>query len=484
MVQFLSNEEARQGLVPLIIGGKDSEGSNIFVVKNPDGKAVWKATGASVKDAVKAVEAAEAALPAWAATKPAARRDIFLRAADIFSQRYEEFVRIQVDETGADPVFVNWILKLTIDNLKEVAGKCSLVQGTIPTCGEEGRAALVLREPYGVILGIAPWNAPWPLGVRAFSLALAAGNTCVLKGPELAPKCFYAIVDTFRQAGLPDGVLNLVFHRPQDASEITTTLISHPAVKKVNYTGSTAIGSIISATAGKYLKPIITELGGKASLIVLADADIEKAAAAATMGAFLHAGQVCMATERVIVHASIAEKFISAFKDSTAATYGPSAPVPTLVNGTGAQKTKKLVSKALEQGAEVLFGDITDLTSITSAKMKPIILDRVEKGSDLHVHESFGPSVAIYRFETEAEALAIANDTEYGLSGAVFTTDLAAGLRIARGYETGAVHINHMTIFDDSNLPHGGAKQSGFGRFSALAGLDEWLRYKVVTYDA
>jgi acyl-CoA reductase-like NAD-dependent aldehyde dehydrogenase len=157
MVQFLSNEEARQGLVPLIIGGKDTQGSNIFVVKNPDGKAVWEATGASVNDAVKAVEAAEAALPAWAATKPAARRDIFLRAADIFSQRYEEFVRIQVDETGADPVFVNWILKLTIDNLKEVAGKCSLVQGTIPTCGEEGRAALVLREPYGVILGIAPW---------------------------------------------------------------------------------------------------------------------------------------------------------------------------------------------------------------------------------------------------------------------------------------------------------------------------------------
>jgi acyl-CoA reductase-like NAD-dependent aldehyde dehydrogenase len=324
--------------------------------------------------------------------------------------------------------------------------------------------------------------------VRAFSLALAAGNTCVLKGPELAPKCFWGIVDAFRQAGLPDGVLNLVYHRPQDASEITTALIAHPAVKKVNFTGSTAVGSIISAIAGKYLKPIITELGGKASLIVLADADIEKAAAAAAMGAFLHAGQVCMSTERVIVHASVVDKFIDAFKASTAASYdGPNTRVPTLVNTTGALKTKSLVSKALKEGAEVLFGDTTELkedsSAYSTAYMKPVILKGVKKGTDLYVHESFGPSVAIYTFETEAEAVEIANDTEYGLAGAVFTSDLAAGIRIAKVYETGAVHINHMTIYDSSNLPHGGTKSSGFGRFSAMAGLDEWLRYKVVTYD-
>ena len=165
-------------------------------------------------------------------------------------------------------------------------------------------------------------NAPWPLGVRAISYALAAGNTCVLKGPELAPRCFYALVSAFREAGFPDGCLNMVFHRPQDASEITTALIAHPAVKKVNFTGSTAVGSVIAATAGKYLKPIITELGGKASTIVLADADLQKAAMACTMGAFLHAGQVCMATERVIVHSSVADKFIAAFKECTNKTYG------------------------------------------------------------------------------------------------------------------------------------------------------------------
>ena len=292
-------------------------------------------------------------------------------------------------------------------------------------------------------------------------------------------------MDIFREAGLPDGCLNLIFHRPRDAAQITEKLISHPGVKKVNFTGSTAVGSIIAAMAGKYLKPIITELGGKASTIVLADADIKKAAKACTMGAFLHAGQVCMATERVIVHTSIFDAFTTAFTESTNQQYGEKSQSPILVTAGGANKTKRLVKAALTNGAKVVHGDPKESLepNLSSTGMRPIILTDVNKGSELHENESFGPSVAIYRFETENEALAIANDTEYGLSGAVFTQDLAAGLRIARGYETGAVHINAMTIHDESNLPHGGTKRSGWGRFSGLAGLDEYLRSKVVTFD-
>ena len=328
-------------------------------------------------------------------------------------------------------------------------------------------------------------NAPWPLGVRAISYALIAGNTCVLKGSELSPRCFHALVSAFREAGLPDGCLNLVFHHPQDASEVTTALIAHPAVKKVNFTGSTAVGSIIAATAGKYLKPIITELGGKASTIVLADADIKKAAMASTMGAFLHAGQVCMATERVIVHSSVARDFTAAFKESTNNLYGPNGRSPMFVTAAGAAKTKALVKSALANGAEVILGDPKESQQLdlTSTTMRPIILANVQKGTEMFEKESFGPAVALYTFETEEEALAIANDTEYGLSGAVFTRDLGAGLRIAKGYETGAVHINAMTIHDESNLPHGGSKKSGFGRFTGQLGLEEWLRVKVVTYE-
>jgi len=328
-------------------------------------------------------------------------------------------------------------------------------------------------------------NAPWPLGCRAVSFALAAGNTCILKGPELSPRCYYEIVSIFREAGLPDGCLNLIIHRPQDAAEITNTLIAHPAVKKVNFTGSTAVGSIIAATAGKYLKPIITELGGKASMIVLADADIQKAAMACTMGSFLHAGQICMATERVIVQASIADEFTTAFKECTNKSYGPEGHSPIFVSAAGANKTKSLVKAALAKGAKVILGDPKESTEADSSStgMRPIILTNVNKGSELYENESFGPCVALYTFETEEEALAIANDTQYGLSGAVFTQNLAAGLRIAKGYETGAVHINTMTIHDESNLAHGGTKQSGFGRFTAQQGLEEWLRSKVVTYE-
>ena len=308
-------------------------------------------------------------------------------------------------------------------------------------------------------------NAPWPLGCRAVAYALAAGNTCVLKGPELSPRCYHAIVSIFKEAGLPDGCLNLVFHRPQDAPQITEKLIAHPAVKKVNFTGSTAVGSIIAAISGKYLKPIITELGGKASTIVLADADIKKAAIACTMGAFLHAGQVCMATERIIVHASIVDEFTTAFRESTNQQYGPKGHCPVFVTAGGANKTKGLVKAALTKGAQVVLGDPEESLKPdpSSTRMMPIILTNVNKGSELYENESFGPSVAIYTFETEEEALAIANDTEYGLSGAVFTKDLTAGLRIARGYETGAVHINAMTIHDESNLPHGGHEEEWMG---------------------
>ena len=323
------------------------------------------------------------------------------------------------------------------------------------------------------------------MGTRAVIYALAAGNTVVLKGSELSPRCYYILASAFREAGFPNGVLNMVFHRRDDAPKITETLISHPAVKKINFTGSTAVGSIIAAMAGKYLKPVITELGGKGSAIILADADLKRAAAACSMGAFQHAGQVCMSTERIIVHKTVVDAFTKAFQAATDEQYGAGRPSPVLVTPTGANKTKSLVRSALKSGAEVVFGDPNESTDADQASpfMRPIVLKNVKPGSGLYENESFGPSVAIYTFETDEEALAIANDTEYGLSGAVFTENLTAGLRIARGYETGAVHINAMTIHDESNLPHGGTKNSGFGRFSGLAGIEEYLRSKVITFD-
>ena len=266
--------------------------------------------------------------------------------------------------------------------------------------------------------------------------ALAAGNTTILKAPELSPRCFWAIGSIFKQAGLPDGCLNVLAHRPQDAAEITTLLIEHPAVKKINFTGSTAVGSIIASTAGKNLKPCLMELGGKASAIVLADADLTKAANGCALGAFFHSGQVCMATERVIVHSSIAAEFSERFKTATTTFFGGDNPAPVLVTSAGVKKNHKLVADALEKGAKVVAGDINAKES-SETRMRPIIVEGVKKDMDLYYGESFGPTVSLFVVESEAEAIELANDTEYGLSCAVFTENLSAGFRVAKQIESG-----------------------------------------------
>ena len=279
-------------------------------------------------------------------------------------------------------------------------------------------------------------NAPFILGFRAVSYALAAGNTCVLKGSELCPRCFWAIGSIFKAAGLPDGVVNVIFHRSQDAPDVTNAIIAHPFVKKINFTGSTATGSIIAAQAGKFLKPVLMELGGKAPAIVLKDANLQKAAEACAVGAFSHSGQICMSTERILVHSSIAEKFREALKTAVEKIYGKDSPALVLVNAPPVQKNKKLVEQALSKGARILTGDL-NAKEHSDTRMRPIIVDGVTKDMDMYQTESFGPTTSLIVVDSEEEAVEIANDTEYGLSSAVFTEDLAAGLRIAKQIETG-----------------------------------------------
>ena len=227
-------------------------------------------------------------------------------------------------------------------------------------------------------------------------------------------------------------------HRPQDAPAVTNALIEHPAVKKINYTGSTAVGAIIAATAGKHLKPVLMELGGKASAIVLKDADLDKAALGCALGAFLHSGQVCMSTERILVHSSIIEPFKAVLGKTISRLHPTSGPAPVLIQSSGVSKNKSLVTKALSSGAKLVYGDHPDSTSETSEhRMQPIVIEGVNKEHDIFYQESFGPTVSLYPFETEEEALELANDTEYGLAASVFTENLGSGLRIAKGIETG-----------------------------------------------
>ncbi|CCF32430.1 aldehyde dehydrogenase [Colletotrichum higginsianum] len=479
-----SGTDAAQGPIPLVINGKDVVTETTFPKVGPlENKQIWTASAASEADAIAAADAAQAAFPAWSKTKPSRRRDIFLRAADIMDKRRVELGEYMRQEVGANQGYQDFILGLAIEGLKDTAGKIAdACTGSVPDSIHDGMRAIVYKRPYGVVLGIAPWNAAYHLGLRAVTFALAAGNTTVLKGSELLPKCYWAMVDVFREAGLPDGCLNLVLHRPEDASAITNTLIAHPAVRKINFTGSSRVGSIVSAEAGRHLKPVLMELGGKSNAVVLADADLEKAALHCAVGAFINAGQICMSTERILVHSSVAEQFESAFKASVDKIFGSAPDTPMLITAGSVTRNQALVQDAVSKGAKTLgLSPELDQGKVPT-QMRPVILTNVNPTMDLYGGESFGPSVSIYTFETEDDMVELANDTEYGLAASIYSEDLRAAFRIADRLESGAVHINSMTVHDEFALPHGGVKKSGFGRFNGTKGLEEFLYCKSVTW--
>ncbi|KAK5741077.1 hypothetical protein LTR17_004227 [Elasticomyces elasticus] len=468
--------------VPLWIAGKEVQTDTTFDVISPaTQEKLWSSSSVSAKQALEAIDAAQTAFKTWRYTKPAEIRKILLKAADIMEARQEELASYMQKETGALAGFTGFNISTTVENLRDVAGRPANILGEIPKVSAPGQGAFLFKEPYGVIFGAAPWNAPYILGTRAFLYALAAGNSVILKGSELSPRVFWAIGSVMKEAGLPDGVLSVIYHRPEDAVDVTNAIIESPHIKKVNFTGSTAVGAIYASKAGKELKPVLMEHGGKASAIVCEDAEIETAAMQCAMGSFFHAGQVCMATERILVNRKIIDQFAEALKGATEKVYASNGEAPVLVAKATVEKNHKLLSDAVSKGGKVILGDV-EAKEDSAYRMRPIIVSDVKKGMDLYYTESFGPSVSLIAVDNDDEAIEIANDTEYGLSGAVFTSNLGRGLKIAKQIDTGAVHINSMSIHDEALLPHGGVKKSGWGRFNAQWGLEEFLKLKTVTY--
>ncbi|KAH7001495.1 aldehyde dehydrogenase domain-containing protein [Ilyonectria destructans] len=468
--------------VPLLINGSDHHSIQAFDVVSPaTGKVVHRCHSASVDDANLAVEAAAKALKTWRKTPPEQRRDIFLRAAEVMERRRTELRQYMGDETGGEADWTDFNLTVSINHIKDVAGRIATVEGSFPTTMSPDTSAIVMQEPYGVVLAIAPWNAPYILGTRAVIFPIATGNTVVFKGSELSPRTMLSIASVFQEAGLPDGVLNVIFNERSSAAAVTSALIQNPHVRKINFTGSTAVGRIIAKLAGDHLKPVVLELGGKAPAIVWEDADLDLAAEQCALGAFINSGQVCMSTEKILVHKAIRSEFEKKLAASVAKIFSAENDAPVLISAAAVGKNKALVKDAVSNGASIVHGDL-DLQETTQTRLRPIIVSNVTTDMDLYKTESFGPTVSILEIETEDEAIRLANDTEYGLSSAVFTSDLRRGLRIAREIETGAVHINNMSVHDESGLPHGGAKSSGYGRFNSSAGLSEWVRSKTVTF--
>ena len=472
--------------VQLLIGEGEIQSSNsaIFERRNPvTGQVATRAAAATIADARAAADAAAAAFPAWSQTGPSERRAMLNRAADALEARTQDFVRAMAEETGATEGWSQFNAHLAAGMLREAAAMTTRITGEVIPSDKPGCLAMAIRQPAGVVLGIAPWNAPIILGVRAIALPLACGNTVVLKASELCPATQHLIGKALREGGLPPGVANVVTNAPVDAAPIVETLIAHPAVRRINFTGSTKVGRVIAQLAARELKPVLLELGGKAPLIILEDADLEEAVNAATFGAFMNQGQICMSTERIIVVDAIADAFVEKFraKVATMAVGDPregKTPLGAVVDRKTVDHVRSLVDDAVGMGAVAVNSGEAD-----GVLMPAHVVDKVTPAMKLFREESFGPVVAVVRARDEQEAIVLANDTEYGLSAAVFTRDTARGLRVARQIKSGICHVNGPTVHDEPQMPFGGVKASGYGRFGGKAGIDSFTELRWVTIE-
>jgi acyl-CoA reductase-like NAD-dependent aldehyde dehydrogenase len=436
-----------------------------------------------VDDAAAAADEAAAALSGWAALGPGARRAALTRAADAMVARQADFIAAMQAETGATAAWAGFNHMLAVNMVREAAAMTTQIGGEVIPSDKPGCIAMAVREPVGVVLGIAPWNAPIILGVRAIAMPLACGNTVVLKASEQCPETHALIVRCFVDAGLGDGVVNLVTNAPQDAGEVVGALIDHPAVRRINFTGSTAVGRIIAKRAAEHLKPCLLELGGKAPLLVLDDADLDEAVKAAAFGAFMNQGQICMSTERIIVVDAVADAFVEKFA-AKVATLGVGDPcegkaaLGAVIDRKTVDHVDTLVNDALNAGGVLVSGGASE-----GVLMPAHVVDRVTPDMRLFREESFGPVVAVIRARGEADAIALANDTEYGLSASVFTRDIARGLKVARAIKSGICHVNGPTVHDEAQMPFGGVKASGYGRFGGKAGIDAFTELRWITVE-
>jgi benzaldehyde dehydrogenase (NAD) len=423
------------------------------------------------------------AFPAWAAMGPNARRSILVNAAVALESKADAFVDAMMAEVGATKGWALFNLGLAAGMVREAAAITTQISGEVIPSDKPGCLAMALREPVGVILGIAPWNAPIILGVRAIAVPLACGNAVILKASENCPRTHSIIVEAFAEAGFPDGVVNVVTNAPADAAEVVGALIDAPQVKRINFTGSTAVGRIIAKRAAEHLKPVLLELGGKAPLIVLEDADLDEAVKAAAFGAFMNQGQICMSTERIIVVDSVAEAFSAKFaaKAKSMATGDPregATPLGAVVDQRTVVHVNGLIDDALGKGAVAIAGGKAE-----SVLMPATVIDGVTDSMQLYREESFGPIVAIIRAKDEADAIRLANDSQYGLSASVFTRDTARGLGVARQINSGICHINGPTVHDEAQMPFGGVGASGYGRFGGKAGIDSFTELRWITIE-
>lgn len=445
---------------------------------------VTRAAAGGVADAVRAAESASAAFRKWRRSTPTERRAILLRTADILEKKTPLFIEAMAAEVGASQLWAGFNVHLAANLFREAASLATQIQGeTIPT-DKPGTLSMTVRQPVGVVLSIVPWNGPVVLAARAIAYPIVCGNTVLFRASETSPRTHSLVAEALVEAGLPPGVLNFLTNAPEQAPDVIDTLIAHKAVRRINFTGSTRVGRIIAQKAAQHLKRCLLELGGKSPLVVLADADIDEAVRSAVFGSFLYQGQICMSTERIVVDASIADKFVEKFaaraKELPAGDpmkNGACVIGPMVSKGSG-PRLNALIDDALSKGAKLACGGHAE-----GASMPATILDHVTPAMKIYDEETFGPITTVVRVNGDEQAVAVANDTAYGLSSAVFGRDVSRALNVAMQIDAGSCHVNGATVQNEAQAPYGGTKDSGYGRFDGRAVIDEFTELKWITIE-
>ncbi len=466
------------------LAGEWSDASEGRTFEDPDpfnDEVVAEVPAGGREDARRAIQAAADAFPAWSRTPPAERHGIFLKAAAGLERRLDEVVSLLARETGCTFGFGMFQMQFVPNLLRQAAALAYAPLGEVLP-SDTGAFAMALRRPVGVVGAIAPWNAALILSARSIAAPLALGNAVVLKPSELSPVVGGLIWgEIFSEAGLPPGVLNIVTHAPGEAGPIGEELVEHPSVRRLNFTGSTATGRKLAEAAGRQLKRVVLELGGQNPLLVLADADLEYAINASAFGAYLHQGQICMSARRIIVERAVAEEFAARLAEKTAGLKAgdpkePDTIIGPLITKQALQTVKRRVEEAVKQGATVLAGGHE-----VGPCFEATLLGDVPADSELAREETFGPVAALEVVDSAEDAVKRANSTPYGLSSGIITRDVDRGLALAQQIEAGMVHVNDQPVGDEPQMPFGGVKDSGFGRFGGTAVIDEFTDVRWIT---
>ncbi|GAB5486960.1 MAG: aldehyde dehydrogenase [Parasphingorhabdus sp.] len=473
--------------VELLIDGKNraaSDGATVERVGPVTGNVETVATAATVSDVDDAAEAAQQAFSSWSKTGPNHRRAVLFKAANLIEAKAAEFSAVVMAETGATKMWGGFNAKLAAEIVREAGAMTTRLLGETIPADRPGTFSFAIRKPVGVMVGIAPWNAPVILGARAIAMPIACGNAVIMKASEACPMTHRLIVDCFVEAGVPEGVVSFISHDPKDAPEIVQALVSNKHVKRINFTGSTKVGKIIAELAARDLKPCLLELGGKAPFIVLDDANIDEAVNAAAFGAFMNQGQICMSTERIIVQDDVADDFAAKFQAKVKTIKaGNPADEPQAMGGLVDQRTvehvEALVADAEGKGAKIILKGTAD-----GAVMQANVVADVTEDMRIWSEESFGPVVCLARAKDDEQAIAMANDTDYGLSAAVYASDISRAMKVADGIASGICHINGPTVYDEAQMPFGGIKDTGYGRFGGTFGIDSFTEIKWMTINS